>query len=203
MTDQTAATTPEPTIADAYHELTGRWSVRELVEHAMKDGEYCCQVGCGSGACESCPCCCAGYCVGGADGVPDDAAHFRPWLAAAAVHNAVAARLLASQPPCVRFVHTDQDTDWICECGHAVDDHAGATMTTGPCRVCTGEHALVVHHHDMEATARHFNQGYAEAVEQFESLLSEAAEDLAVEAPAGELMGYLRDAVKAMAGGGQ
>lgn len=196
------AAAPEPTIADACRELTERWTVRELVAYAMKNGDYCCEVGCGGGACESCPCCCAGYCVGGLDGVPADPSHFRPWLAAAAKHNPVAARLLATQPPCVRFVHADADTDWICECGHAVDDHGGTpSVPPGPCRICTGEHLVIVHHHDIEATARHFNQGFAEAVEQFESLLTEAKEDLVLDGPAVDLAGYLTDAVKAMGSG--
>lgn len=33
--------------------------------------EHCCNLGCDGGACESCPCCCAGWCLNGADGVPD------------------------------------------------------------------------------------------------------------------------------------
>lgn len=40
--------------------------------------------------------------------------------------------------------------------------------------------AVVVHLGDTEDHARHFNQGYAEACEQFELLLTEAREDLAV-----------------------
>jgi hypothetical protein len=92
----------EPTIADAWHELTERWTVRELVAYAQRETDYCCQVGCGGGGCESCPCCCAGYCVSGLDGVPmpgtdlnpdDDEAHsaevYRNWLEIAAEHNPV------------------------------------------------------------------------------------------------------------------
>lgn len=42
------------------------------VEHVQKVEEYlyCCEYGCGDGGCETCPCCSAGYCIGGADGLP-------------------------------------------------------------------------------------------------------------------------------------
>lgn len=62
---------------------------------------------------------------------------------------------------------------------------------------------VVVHHHDIEKTAEHFNQGYAEACEQFEALLAEAREDLVLDGPARDLMGYLADSVKAMGSGGE
>jgi hypothetical protein len=100
------AAPPEPTISDAWHELTERWTVKELVAYAMREGNYCCQVGCGGGACESCPCCGAGYCVSGLDGVPmpgstvnpDDDAYgqevFDAWLAVASQHNPIV-RMLA------------------------------------------------------------------------------------------------------------
>jgi hypothetical protein len=68
-------------------------TVRELVEYARQQGEYCCQAGCGSGACESCPCCAAGWCVSGADGLPEDAEALDWWLEVAAEYNPVAAAL--------------------------------------------------------------------------------------------------------------
>lgn len=36
----------------------------------IDDPEFCCSWGCGGGACETCPCCCAGWCIGGRDGIP-------------------------------------------------------------------------------------------------------------------------------------
>lgn len=60
--------------------------------------------------------------------------------------------------------------------------------------------AAVVHCDDMEAYARHFNEGFAEARSQFAELLTEAREDLADDATAAELLGCLDDAVKAMGG---
>lgn len=34
---------------------------------------HCCQYGCNGGACEQCPCCCAGWCISGTDGEPEGA----------------------------------------------------------------------------------------------------------------------------------
>lgn len=58
----------------------------------------------------------------------------------------------------------------------------------------------VVHCGDMEDYARHFNEGYAEAVGQFEQLLTEVREDLSPTAAPADFLGYLDDAVKAMGG---
>lgn len=66
---------------------------------AVAGPEICCSWGCGSGACEICPCCCAGWCIGGRDGIPgtpkceadvdpETVAHF--W-AEAAEHDPIAA----------------------------------------------------------------------------------------------------------------
>lgn len=67
--------------------------------------EQCCQFGCNGGACESCTCCGAGYCISGVDGVPtpgspdnpDYGAHgqevFDNWLEVAAEKNPIAAAL--------------------------------------------------------------------------------------------------------------
>lgn len=60
--------------------------------------------------------------------------------------------------------------------------------------------AILVHLGDGEAHARHSNEGFDLAVEQFGELLKEAREDLADDATAAELLGYLDDAVKAMGG---
>lgn len=55
--------------------------------------DQCCELGCDGGACESCPCCCAGWCVNGRDGLPDDPEDYRIWLEEAKDHNPIAARL--------------------------------------------------------------------------------------------------------------
>lgn len=77
---------PEPEPADV--------DLRALIREA---DEFCCPDGCGSGACESCPCCLAGWCVGGNDGLPDgdpeDLAH---WLDIAKQHNPLVAALVAA-----------------------------------------------------------------------------------------------------------
>lgn len=54
-----------------------------------------CPVGCDSGACETCPCCGAGWCVYGIDGLPEDPDDFAQWLEVAADHNPLAARFQA------------------------------------------------------------------------------------------------------------
>lgn len=62
------------------------------------DREHACHVGCRGGACETCPCCCAGWCVFGLDGLPEDADDFADWLEIAAEHNPLAAALVAAHP---------------------------------------------------------------------------------------------------------
>jgi hypothetical protein len=54
-----------------------------------------CPVGCDDGACETCPCCSAGFCVYGLDGLPEDPEDVGRWLEVAAGHNPVAALLKA------------------------------------------------------------------------------------------------------------
>lgn len=54
-----------------------------------------CPVGCADGACEICPCCSAGFCVYGMDGLPEDPEDVGQWLEVAAAHNPVAALLKA------------------------------------------------------------------------------------------------------------
>lgn len=64
--------------------------------------EQCCELGCNGGACETCPCCCAGWCVLGTDfhaGTPDSlegmsAENRQIWLSVAAMHNPLAAHIL-------------------------------------------------------------------------------------------------------------
>lgn len=58
----------------------------------------------------------------------------------------------------------------------------------------------VVHCGDMEDYARHFNEGYAQAVEHFSELLTEVRSDLRSRARAKDVLGWLDDAVKAMGG---
>lgn len=78
----------------ALEELRENWSLEEIVKEAIKEAEWCCEVGCGSGACETCPCCCAGYCVSGRDGLPnDDPEAVGLWLEIAAEHNPAIAAL--------------------------------------------------------------------------------------------------------------
>lgn len=111
----------EPTIADALYELTELWTVRELVAHAMQEGVYCCQVGCGGGGCESCPCCVAGYCVSGIDGIPfpgsdcnpaDDPEHaaevWKYWIEEAAKHNPAVAALVTAKADTIREAAAEQ-----------------------------------------------------------------------------------------------
>jgi len=89
-------------LREALEQLRENWSLEEIVREAIREAEWCCEVGCGSGACETCPCCCAGYCVSGRDGLPnDDPEEVGRWLEIAAEHNPAIAALrphLASQP---------------------------------------------------------------------------------------------------------
>ncbi|WP_303708434.1 MULTISPECIES: hypothetical protein [Microbacterium] len=71
-------------------------SLKDLVDEARSEAAWCCDNGCGSGACETCPCCSAGYCVSGFDGVPDDPEDREHWLEVAAEYNPVAAALRAA-----------------------------------------------------------------------------------------------------------
>lgn len=82
------------TLRDALEALREDWSLEEIVKEAIRGAEWCCEVGCGSGACESCPCCCAGFCVSGRDGLPnDDPEAVGFWLEMAAPHNPAIAAL--------------------------------------------------------------------------------------------------------------
>lgn len=77
--------------------------VYELREQGVRvlDSDQCCELACSGGACESCPCCQAGWCVWGTDELPDhenDAENYRIWLEVAAEHNPVARRLLLLDP---------------------------------------------------------------------------------------------------------
>lgn len=74
-------------------EVNDRVGLSALVSHARQEGSYCCPDGCGSGACETCPCCCAGWCVSGTDGVPKNPGDFAQWVVVAAEYNPVAAEL--------------------------------------------------------------------------------------------------------------
>ncbi|ONI62659.1 hypothetical protein CSIV_14385 [Microbacterium sp. CSI-V] len=81
------------TIEQVYEVVIEDHGVQALVEHARRQAAYCCQHGCGSGACESCPCCAAGWCVSGSDGMPENQEDLAQWLEVAAEHNPVAAAL--------------------------------------------------------------------------------------------------------------
>lgn len=77
-------------------DLTGldRYQLREAGYPVLGD-EQCCELGCDGGACESCPCCCAGWCVNGRGEIPrpDDTENYRIWLDVAREHNPMARRL--------------------------------------------------------------------------------------------------------------
>lgn len=83
-----------PALLDQVYEHA---TMPDLVRYAQQEGRYCCPSGCGGGACEVCPCCCAGWCVLGTDGVPEDPADRERWLAVAAEHNPVAAALAGAR----------------------------------------------------------------------------------------------------------
>ncbi len=96
---------PEPEITEApdlsdsavvYDLVNEHVTLPGLIEHARRQAEWCCEKGCGTGACESCPCCAAGWCVSGIDGIPDESEGFDQWLEVAAEHNPLAARLQAA-----------------------------------------------------------------------------------------------------------
>ncbi|PRB14484.1 hypothetical protein [Microbacterium sp. MYb62] len=84
----------EPVTLDDVSEAT---SLKELIDEARSEGVWCCEDGCGSGACETCPCCSAGWCVSGVDGIPDAPEDRERWLDVAAEHNPVAAALQAAE----------------------------------------------------------------------------------------------------------
>lgn len=84
---------PKVVTLDDVYESTG---LKALVAEARSEGDWCCEVGCGNGACETCPCCSAGWCISGVDGVPDDPEDRERWLEVAAEHNPVAAALRAA-----------------------------------------------------------------------------------------------------------
>lgn len=69
-------------------DITHDWRLRVMTD------EQCCWLSCKGGACETCPCCSAGYCVWGtdfeADGIPTDRDEWLAWVSVAAEHNPVA-----------------------------------------------------------------------------------------------------------------
>lgn len=82
-------------LAETATEVFDDVRIADLIAEARSEGEWCCEIGCGSGACETCPCCSAGWCVSGRDGVPEDLEDRQRWLEVAAEHNPVAAALRA------------------------------------------------------------------------------------------------------------
>lgn len=67
--------------------------VDRLTDLATAQAERCCRHGCDGGACEQCPCCTAGRCVMGTDGLPDDSEALARWIEVASECNPVAAHL--------------------------------------------------------------------------------------------------------------
>lgn len=85
-------------VADTYGSMIEHHTLAEVVEYARQNDEWCCTVGCGSGACEACPCCAAGWCVTGLHGLPESAEDWASWLDVAREHNPLAARAAALDP---------------------------------------------------------------------------------------------------------
>jgi hypothetical protein len=87
-----------PAVLDALEHSRDIYTLREAGLRVLDD-EQCCELACSSGACESCPCCQAGWCVWGHHvEIPDrdltPASNYRIWLDTAKDHNPVA-KLLA------------------------------------------------------------------------------------------------------------
>lgn len=76
--------------------IVEHFTPQEFVRWLATQGDYCCAIGCGSGACESCPCCGAGWCISGRDGLPENPDDLALWLEVAAEHNPVADALAAA-----------------------------------------------------------------------------------------------------------
>ena len=82
------------TPADDYRHADAAMDELDIREGSRVLGpEQCCEQGCNGGACESCTCCAAGWCVTGRDGLPEDAEDFAIWLKYASEHNATAKAL--------------------------------------------------------------------------------------------------------------
>lgn len=98
-------------LRDALNSLLEDWSLEEIVRAAIRDAEWCCEAGCGSGACYSCPCCSAGFCVSGRDfpveGMTDE--EWTHWLSVAVEHNALAPRLFALEAMLAHAAVEDRD----------------------------------------------------------------------------------------------
>ena len=114
-------------------------TLRDRITAARKEGDYCCDLGCRGGGCETGPCCCAGWCVSGGDGQtpfnPDSDASDEDrdiWLAVAAQHNPVAAALAAAQEREQRVAEFRIVGTWLIEevghhtCGTERGGHFGA-----------------------------------------------------------------------------
>lgn len=105
--------------------------IYELRERGVRvlDSDQCCELACSGGACESCPCCCAGWCVWGHCGeIPNpetDSDNYRIWLETAAEHNPVAKRLLELESAPVFDVRACR------VCGCTEDDCSGCVARTG------------------------------------------------------------------------
>lgn len=83
-------------IVELKDEIRDLRSEKRALQDRLDDApgaEQCCPLGCDGGACESCPCCQAGWCVFGASGIPEDPEDFAGWLQVAAEHNPVARSL--------------------------------------------------------------------------------------------------------------
>lgn len=74
-------------IADLLEDAGTRSGITDRIEELQRSGSWCCEVGCGDGGCESCPCCDAGWCLSGKDGLPTDPADRAHWLEVAAEYN--------------------------------------------------------------------------------------------------------------------
>lgn len=64
---------------------------------ARRGPEQCCDEACNGGACETCRCCCAGWCVLGTDGLPEYPADLARWIEVAREHNPIVEAWAASR----------------------------------------------------------------------------------------------------------
>jgi hypothetical protein len=80
LADPTATTTPSAVFDEIGYTIAGR-----------RGAEQCCDEACNGGACETCRCCAAGWCVTGYDGIPEHADDLDGWMGVAAEHNPVVA----------------------------------------------------------------------------------------------------------------
>lgn len=70
-------------------DTVGRLGAQLEDQQARRGPEQCCDQACNGGACETSRCCCAGWCVMGTDGLPEDPDDLAGWIEAAREHNPI------------------------------------------------------------------------------------------------------------------